>query len=61
MKLTEILLVAAIGLVCVTSAEPADLKKVSKDDYRLMADHKELAELMPDAWQGNLNILSPKQ
>ncbi|MEI7941299.1 MAG: hypothetical protein WCK27_31880 [Verrucomicrobiota bacterium] len=60
MKLTVIALTVAAGVVCATAAEPIELKKAGNDDYRLMAGEKELAELMPDNWQGNLNILSTK-
>ena len=60
MKLAAIVLAVTAGVVCVTAAELIEFKKTGNDTYRLMAGKKELAVLMPAAWQGNLNILSTK-
>jgi hypothetical protein len=60
MKLAVIVLVISAGIVSVATAEPIELKEAGNDTYRVMAGKKELAVLMPDAWQGNLNIVSTK-
>ena len=58
LKLAVIVLSVVAGADRVTAVEPVELKKAGNDNYRLMAGKKELAVLMPNAWQGNLNILS---
>jgi hypothetical protein len=45
--------------VSASAAESLELRNSKHDEYRVFAGNKELAVLMPDAWQGNLNIIAP--
>jgi len=60
MKPAGALLAITLAFIPVARAQPVELKKVGSDRFVFFAGDKELATLMPDAWQGNLNILSPK-
>jgi hypothetical protein len=57
---TAIIFAAILGTVCIATATPVELKKINDDDYRVMAGHKVLAEVVPDANMGNMGILSVK-
>ena len=61
MKAPVAFLVAVAGAVSVSASELIELREAGKDKYQVMADQAELAVLMPDNWQGNLNILSPNK
>src|SRR5215475_2024971 len=41
------------------AAETVEWKKIKNDDYKLMSGDHELAELVPNANQGNVGISSP--
>ena len=48
-------------LLAASDGPTLNLVAAGTDDYRVVTagDKKELAALRPDAWQGNVNILSP--
>jgi hypothetical protein len=50
-----------LTLLAASDGPPLELVTAGVDDYRVVVadDRKELAALRPDAWQGNVNILSP--
>lgn len=60
MKSFSAILALASCIACAAAADPVELKKKSNDNYGFVAGKKELAVLMPDAWQGNLSVFSPK-
>jgi hypothetical protein len=53
------IILVVIGLARIAAADTVEWKKTKDDDYKLMSDGKELAELVPDANQGNVGITSP--
>ena len=61
MKASIAFLVAVAGAVSVSANELVQMEEAGKDKYRVKAGETELAVLMPDNWQGNLNILSPNK
>lgn len=58
MKLVSAVLAVVSVSAGVVAAEPVELKQTGNDNYVFAAGQTELAVLKPDAWQGNLKILS---